>query len=68
MSIVVTQRANSVGAIVEDDGRGFDPEQGTDGGVGLLGMRERVSLLDGSLTIESAEGNGTTLVVEVPLS
>jgi signal transduction histidine kinase len=30
-------------------------------------MRERVSLLDGSMTIESAEGKGTTLVVEVPL-
>ena len=67
VSIVVTQRADSVGAIVEDDGRGFDPDQETDGGIGLLGMRERVALLDGALTIESAEGKGTTLVVEVPL-
>ena len=67
VSIVVTQRAGSVGAIVEDDGRGFDPEQETNGGIGLLGMRERVALLDGSMTIESATGKGTTLVVEVPL-
>jgi two-component system, NarL family, sensor histidine kinase DevS len=67
VSIVVTQRAGSVGAIVEDDGRGFDPEWETNGGIGLIGMRERVALLDGSMTIESAEGKGTTLVVEVPL-
>jgi signal transduction histidine kinase len=67
VSIVVTQRAGSVGAIVEDDGRGFDPEQDTNGGIGLIGMRERVELLDGSMAIESAEGKGTTLVVEVPL-
>jgi two-component system, NarL family, sensor histidine kinase DevS len=67
VSIVVTQRAGSVGAIVEDDGRGFDPEQDTDGGIGLIGMRERIALLDGSMTIESARGKGTTLVVEVPV-
>jgi two-component system, NarL family, sensor histidine kinase DevS len=67
VSIVVTQRAGSVGAIVEDDGRGFDAERVTNGGIGLIGMRERVALLDGSMTIESAQGKGTTLVVEVPL-
>jgi signal transduction histidine kinase len=67
VSIVVTQRAGSVGAIIEDDGRGFDPEVDVDGGIGLLGMRERVALLDGSLAVESARDAGTTLVVEVPL-
>ena len=67
VSIVVTQKPGSVGAIIEDDGRGFDPEQDVDGGIGLVGMRERVALLDGSLTIESGRAKGTTLVVEVPL-
>ena len=67
MSIVVTQKARSVGAVIEDDGRGFDPQQDVDGGIGLIGMRERVALLDGSVTIESAPGKGTTLVVEVPV-
>jgi signal transduction histidine kinase len=67
VSIVVTRRSGSVGAIVEDDGRGFDSEQDANGGIGLIGMRERVALLDGSLTIESGNGKGTTLVVEVPL-
>ncbi len=67
VSIVVTQKAGSVGAIIEDDGRGFDPGSDADGGIGLIGMRERVALLDGSLAIESAPGRGTTLVVEVPV-
>jgi signal transduction histidine kinase len=67
VSIVVTQKAGSVGAIIEDDGRGFDPGSDVDGGIGLIGMRERVALLDGSLAIESAPGKGTTLVVEVPV-
>ncbi len=58
---------------VQDDGAGFDParlwEQCADqpaGGFGLQAMRERVAQLGGRLLIESAPGEGTTLVVEVP--
>jgi signal transduction histidine kinase len=65
VSIVVARRADSVAAIVEDDGRGFDPRAANEGH-GLLGMRERVALLDGTLQIESGEA-GTTIVCEVPL-
>ena len=39
----------------------------TAAGLGLEGMRERVELLEGRLTIESTRGAGTTLVVEVPV-
>jgi two-component system sensor histidine kinase DegS len=56
--------------VIEDDGRGFSPETveaAERGGIGLVGIRERVSLVDGRLTVESAEGAGTTIVVEVPL-
>jgi signal transduction histidine kinase len=35
--------------------------------LGLLGMKERLSLLDGALTVESSPGGGTTLVAEVTL-
>jgi signal transduction histidine kinase len=66
VSILVTRKAGALAAVVEDDGRGFDPaEKG--GGFGLEGMRERVALLDGRLAVESGEA-GTTLVAEVPLS
>ncbi len=67
VSIVITQKAGAVGAVIEDDGRGFDPDRSVDGGIGLIGMRERVALLDGSMTIEAAPGKGTTLVIEVPV-
>ena len=67
VSIVITQKPGAVGAVIEDDGRGFDPDQSVDGGIGLIGMRERVALLDGSMTIEAAPGKGTTLVIEVPV-
>jgi signal transduction histidine kinase len=54
-----------------DDGDGFDPaalptEPGRHGGFGLIAMRERVEALDGSLTVESTPGRGSTLVVELP--
>ena len=53
--------------VVQDDGRGFEPESVRDGGVGLLGMRERIALVGGRLTIESTEGAGTMLTAEVPI-
>jgi signal transduction histidine kinase len=37
-------------------------------GIGLLGMRERLALLDGRLEVESRPGAGTTVVAEVPLT
>ena len=54
--------------MIEDDGRGFDPRSTPDDGIGLLGMRERLALIDGRLEIESRPGAGTTLVAEVPLA
>jgi signal transduction histidine kinase len=54
---------------VEDRGRGFDPEAAlaTARSSGLAGMRERVLLLDGQLTIESRPGAGTQITAELPL-
>ena len=53
--------------VVQDDGKGFDPDDVRDGSVGLVGMRERIALLGGRLTIESTEGAGTMLTAEVPI-
>ena len=66
VSIVLTRRDGSVAALIEDDGRGIT-EAGRDG-LGLLGMRERIALVDGRLEIESSPGSGTTLSVEVPVA
>jgi signal transduction histidine kinase len=55
---------------IEDDGVGFDPEQvdvsRQDRGLGLIGIRERVAQLRGTLRIDSAPGTGTRLTVELP--
>ena len=61
-------RERSVVLTVEDDGRGFSDARRRDGGFGLVGMRERVVSLNGSLDIESTRGSGTRLAVEIPLS
>jgi signal transduction histidine kinase len=68
ISIVLVRKPGAVAAVIEDDGEGFDADSVRDGGYGLVGMRERVGLLDGRLQIESSEGGGTTLVAEVPLA
>jgi signal transduction histidine kinase len=57
---------------IEDDGKGFDVQafaRSTDKGrgLGLLGMRERITLLGGSISIDSEPGGGTRLKIEVPL-
>ncbi len=67
VSIVLTQKEGAVSVVVEDDGVGFEPARARDGGLGLVGMRERVGLLGGRLTVESRPGAGTTFVAEVPL-
>jgi two-component system, NarL family, sensor histidine kinase DevS len=67
VSLIVTRRDGSVTVVVEDDGRGFGAVGGESGGLGLVGMKERVGLLGGRLAIESTEGSGTTIVAEVPV-
>ena len=57
----------AVRLVIEDDGDGFDPERVRDGALGLVGIRERVSLLDGRFEIDSSPGAGTTLLVELPV-
>lgn len=50
---------------VRDDGAGFTPAT-VGAGFGLLGMRERVDLLDGELTVDSRPGAGTTISARIP--
>ncbi len=66
VSIVLTRRDGSVAAVIEDDGRGITEAAGD--GLGLLGMRERIALVDGRLEVESSPGSGTTLSFEVPVA
>ncbi len=50
-----------------DNGKGFDPTGPFPGHLGVRSMRERVTKIGGTLTIESAPGQGTCIHVQVPL-
>jgi len=72
VSVLLEQRADAATVIVEDDGRGFDAElaarsQSHHSGMGLIGMHERAALFDGSVQIESAPGEGTTIFIRIPI-
>ena len=70
VSVLLERRPDHVSLIVEDDGGGFDAgnqASAARGKLGLLGMRERVTLARGTLEIESTPGAGTTVFVRVPL-
>jgi signal transduction histidine kinase len=63
--IMVRQEGSQLLIVVQDDGQGFDPDRTK--GLGLLGMQERVTHLNGVLRIESAPGHGTVLQIELPV-
>ncbi|HSI81023.1 MAG TPA: GAF domain-containing sensor histidine kinase [Solirubrobacterales bacterium] len=65
VTVDVVERQDVVEVRLEDDGAGFDTAT-ADGGFGLVGMRERISLVGGKLAIESEPGHGTELRAEVP--
>jgi signal transduction histidine kinase len=71
-SVVLERRGDTVVAIVEDNGQGFDVGQMLDSSMrerslGLYGMHERASLVGALLTIESTPGAGATVFVEAPI-
>ena len=68
VDILLERRSDHVSLIIEDDGIGFDAEKAfatVPTGLGLIGMRERASLVGGTLEIESHPGNGATIVVRI---
>lgn len=56
-----------VSVSVRDDGVGFDVHQKKDKSFGLIGMRERVEMLDGDLELNSTIGKGTSIYIKIPL-
>jgi signal transduction histidine kinase len=66
VEVVLEQSPHVLRLRVVDDGKGFDP-QNLDRGLGLVGIRERVELLDGNCGVDTTPGEGTRLWVEIPL-
>jgi len=55
-------------AVIKDDGKGFDMTESKPESFGLLGIRERVALLEGELTIHSKIGTGTLVILQIPMN
>jgi signal transduction histidine kinase len=61
----VTQLADQVELRLSDDGRGFDPDEASEG-FGLIGMRERALLVGGTLSVTSGYGRTTCISAVLP--
>jgi signal transduction histidine kinase len=67
VEITLRDEADSLTVVVRDNGRGMpDAQVGARGGLGILGMRERMEILGGKLSIHSVAGDGTYLTASVP--
>jgi len=70
VTVTLSYMEDEVALDVQDDGQGFAPVMyvgaGPGGGLGLTTMRERVEALGGTLTVESAPGEGSTVVAQLP--
>lgn len=58
---------NQVNIVVKDQGVGFDTKYVKENSFGLIGMRERVDILKGKMSVDSAPGKGTTIMIKIPL-
>lgn len=73
VTVTFEQRPEVVRLEISDNGVGFSPDAARVGsyapgsGLGLVGMRERVTLVGGRWSVQSAPGEGTRVVVELPL-
>lgn len=73
VSVLLERRRNEVVLIIEDDGVGFEPTKQMAArapgmGLGLIGIRERAAIVCGTVEIESAPDQGTTIYVRVPVT
>lgn len=71
VSVILMRQPGAVTLLVEDDGKGFDVQEAQEAGsgrcLGLLGIQERVTLLRGSVRIDSAAGRGTAVKATIPI-
>jgi len=66
IEVQIMKNENLINLSVDDNGKGFNPTQ-IARGLGLKNIEERVKSLNGKVNIESTIGNGTSIMVEVPI-
>ena len=69
VSIQLTQHEENLNIIVEDNGKGFDRSQSdaATSGIGLTTIEKRVEHLEGSFTVDSVMGKGTSILIDIPV-
>lgn len=67
-AVTLTVKEQTLTLAIQDNGIGFDPQTIPSGHYGILGIRERIRLIGGTLTLDTAPGKGTILTIEIPLS
>ncbi|OCA88979.1 sensor histidine kinase [Pseudobacillus wudalianchiensis] len=60
-------KAHQVLAVIKDNGRGFDIREKKSSSFGIMGMKERLELLEGDLSIHSKPNDGTLVMIRVPI-
>jgi len=70
VNIHLTNHEDCINIMVEDNGKGFNPQQitKTNAGMGISSIDKRVEHLEGKLTIESEKDKGTTVIIDIPLN
>ncbi|MEQ2527527.1 sensor histidine kinase [Bacillaceae bacterium CLA-AA-H227] len=65
--VKLEMKPDKITILIKDDGQGFDPKERKAESFGIIGMRERVELLSGEITIDSKIGKGAVVLIQVPL-
>lgn len=68
ITISLTQDEDSINIIIEDNGKGFNPKAiNKKEGMGLANIEKKTEQLNGTFNIDSFEGKGTTIIIDIPL-
>ncbi len=66
--VAIEMKPKNANILIKDDGKGFDPAIKKEKSFGLMGMRERVDMVHGELKIDSSEGQGTIVMIQIPIT
>ncbi|MGL2966315.1 ATP-binding protein [Flavobacterium sp. XGLA_31] len=67
ITIHLTRHHDSLNIIIEDNGKGFLPNENKNEGMGLPNIEKKVEHMGGSFTIDSTKDKGTSVIIDIPL-
>jgi signal transduction histidine kinase len=65
--VALTLSKDEIQLVIQDDGKGFDCKSAKSSGLGLINIKSRVELFDGSMQLQSEEGEGCELLIQIPI-